>query len=140
MPQSNLIQQQEYSLEYPIYSTEFLVEQLMNKKQEAADIGSVESEQASFESFLKIAMKFYPIILTQYYPNYKHKLPFCASSMQEFYSWSYAKRRANEWLRALYIKRKCIQMLKTSQKLNSSSRKCSSVKGLISFSLNLGEN
>lgn len=37
-------------------------------------------------------------------------LPFCARNLNDFYKWPYAKRRANEWMRALYVKRKCIEL------------------------------
>ena len=68
-------------------------------------------------------MKQYPIILSEnyhyYHPNFRHKLPFAATSIHEFYSWPYAKRKANEWMRALEIKKKCIQMIKASYRLNN---------------------
>jgi hypothetical protein len=74
----------------------------------------------SFESLVKMAIKTTPIILEEYYyyeaqssfisrPS-KSKLPFAAASISEFYSWPYAKRKANEWMRALSIRRKCIGM------------------------------
>jgi hypothetical protein len=61
-----------------------------------------------------MAIKTTPIVLECYNeanarPN-KHKLPFAASNIHEYYSWPLAKRRASEWMRALCIRRKCLNM------------------------------
>jgi hypothetical protein len=82
-----------------IYSMENLCSQLIKKPL-----------PFTFESCVKTAMKHFPIVLSESARILKHELPFCATSIKEFYSWSYAKRRANEWMRAVAIKNKCIKL------------------------------
>ena len=36
---------------------------------------------------------------------------YCAASLNEYYSWPYAKRKANEWLRAVQVKKRLSQMM-----------------------------
>lgn len=100
-----------------IYSVEYLIEKL-NKLKENEPI--VLNENITFESFIKLSLNNFPIISGHNSSNSnsnvnKHKramvLPFSASSIHEYYSWPYAKRKAKEWTRAVYVKRKCIQLL-----------------------------
>ncbi len=69
----------------------------------------------TFEACLKQSLRECPIVLAEYMPGLK-QLYFCARSIQEFYSWPYAKRRAKEWLRALEIKNRCIKILSINKK------------------------
>ena len=62
----------------------------------------------NYESYLKIAQKYSPIINKNLN---KHNLPFCARSLTEYFSWPFAKRRANEWMRALNIKQRANSMI-----------------------------
>jgi hypothetical protein len=62
----------------------------------------------NYESYLKIAQKYSPIISKNVN---KHNLPFCARSLNEYFSWPCAKRRATEWMRALNIKQRANSMI-----------------------------
>ncbi len=81
----------------------------------------------TYELLVKLTLKNYPIILSNEQvkiANYfKSKLPFSACSANEYYhKWSLAKRRAHEWMRAVYIKNKCNQIL-NSLKLGNANNK-----------------
>jgi hypothetical protein len=62
----------------------------------------------NYECYLKIAQKYSPIISKNVN---KHNLPFCARSLNEYFSWPCAKRRATEWMRALNIKQRANSMI-----------------------------
>ena len=65
----------------------------------------------TYEDYLKVAQKFSPIICKT---AVRHHLPFCAHSVSEYYSWPYAKRKANEWMRSVSVKRKVTSMINKS--------------------------
>ena len=74
----------------------------------------------SFETVLKVVLKHFPIVIdshlscsTESDSRYfsKQKLPFTATSLDEFYSWPYGKRKASEWIRAVHVRNKCIEIL-----------------------------
>ncbi|CAF0710070.1 unnamed protein product [Brachionus calyciflorus] len=92
------------------YSTVLLIEKIksLNSTNKTID----------FEALIFQGLKQYPIILnddSKKSKKLRRKLPFCAHSIHEFYSWPYAKRRANEWMRALYIKKKCALLIEKYQ-------------------------
>lgn len=75
-------------------------------------------ETFKFEGLIRQALANYPIINNLELRNFHSKkkrrhLSFSARSIHEFYSWPYAKRKASEWIRALYIKRKCSQIIES---------------------------
>lgn len=74
----------------------------------------------TFESCLKIAVKQNPIILSNPSQIVENELPYWANSIHEFYSWSYAKRKAHEWMRALCLKRKSVKLMKEINNLTYS--------------------
>jgi hypothetical protein len=68
------------------------------------------SAHMSYESCLKALLHNYPIFLAENNFNKPASiaLPYlCASSLNEFYSWPYGKRKAIEWMRAVHLRRKC---------------------------------
>jgi transcription initiation factor IIF auxiliary subunit len=97
-----------------IYTVERLIEQLKISNQN----DELQNKLFNFEYFLRIAHKYCPIVCHKP-TDERHKAIksakvnylFCANSIHEFYTWPYAKRKANEWLRALYIKRKYQQLI-----------------------------
>jgi hypothetical protein len=104
-----------------VYSVNYIIDQLDKTKNQLLDL--------NFEAFLRIALKFYPIIssfqsFTQNNNNDQSKLRsfrslhFCAESIHEYYSWPYGKRKAMEWMRALHIKRKCEEIIKSVQNIS----------------------
>ena len=62
----------------------------------------------NYENYLKIAQKYSPIISKN---ANKQNSPFCARSLAEYFSWPCAKRRANEWMRALSVKHRANSMI-----------------------------
>ena len=97
-----------------IYSINYLIDQLDKAKNRLLDL--------NFEAFLRTALKFYPIISSfsslahdQSKTRFFISSSFCASSINEFYSWPYGKRKAMEWMRALHVKRKCEELIKSVQ-------------------------
>lgn len=64
----------------------------------------------SFESLLKLVLRRFPLVLDNT-GNRAKLLPFCASSLREYNSWPYGKRRANEWMRAKSIQRECMRLI-----------------------------
>lgn len=70
---------------------------------------NLERKSLKYENLVNESLRHYPIIGDNY--KKRRKLPFSAKSIHEFYSWPYAKRRANEWIRAVYIKKKCSYLI-----------------------------
>jgi hypothetical protein len=78
----------------------------------------------TFELYLRNNVKHYPIVSrrrtnwSNQFKNMQHHhyagtSLICAESIHEYYSWPYGKRKSIEWMRALYLKRKCeAQMLR----------------------------
>lgn len=121
----------------PIDEQKSKTNEIESIKEEPINIDNLCSEQSliestqskksilKFEHLIQKALKHYPIIN---HPSFhlkadrtrkRKKLCFSAQSIHEYYSWPYAKRKANEWIRALHIKRKCFQLLENSdEKIN----------------------
>ena len=115
--------------ERSVYSVHTLIESLDKNK-------PMSDSSITFESYLKIALKYYPIVLSREYSSMdlqrlKFKYPFCASSMHEFYSWPYAKRKSSEWMRALSIKRKCAHLIKSAKYFDGSQVDLWSTKSIV---------
>ncbi len=97
-----------------IYSVESLAEKFnVNTNIEINHKPILTGDNNTFENWIKLSLRHFPIVLNFNFetaftetPNRrKQNLVFCARTLQEFYMWPYAKRKANEWLRALNIKR-----------------------------------
>jgi hypothetical protein len=111
LKESNLYEENSNS---NIYSINYLIDQLDKTKNRLLDL--------NFEAFLRTALKFYPIVSSlsslahdQSKTRFFRPSSFCASSIHEFYSWPYGKRKAMEWMRALHVKRKCEELIKSVQ-------------------------
>lgn len=70
---------------------------------------NLEAKNLKYENLISESLRHYPIIGD--YHKKRRKLSFSAQSIHEFYSWPYAKRRANEWIRAVFIKKKCSYLI-----------------------------
>lgn len=104
-----------------IYTIDSLIENSSFKSSEEKrkeSTSTTKTTQQSFEVFLRRNLRYYPIIITNNSNNNNNNnnqqesliksQSYAAKSIHEFYSWPYAKRKAIEWIRALYLKRDCI--------------------------------
>ena len=97
-----------------IYSVEHLAEKFnVNTNFDINHRPILTGASSTFENWIKLSLRHFPIVLNFNFetaftqtPNARRKPNpvFCARTLQEFYMWPYAKRKANEWLRALHIK------------------------------------
>lgn len=106
-----------------IYSLDYINDLVQKQNENRLEI-------SSFESYLKRALKYYPIISNSTRQN-KLTLPFCARSIHEYYSWPYAKRKASEWIRAVHLKRKCKQLIELSNNSNDINIEIWSTKSIV---------
>lgn len=76
-------------------------------------MSSPEFPNISFEFFVRQALTSCPLISKAGGDSRgaTPQTPFSVESVHEFYSWPYPKRKAKEWMRALTLKQKCIQMI-----------------------------
>lgn len=106
-PQTRQLDQLIYSVDNLISKFNIEIDSFKNKK-----------SNNNFEDWINKSIKYFPLVLNfnfdesnKHVKQQKYQLGFCAKTLHEYYLWPYAKRKANEWLRALHIKRFILEKL-----------------------------
>jgi hypothetical protein len=106
-PQTRQLDQLIYSVDSLISKFNIEIDSFKNKK-----------SNNNFEDWINKSIKYFPLVLNfnfdesnKHVKQQKYQLGFCAKTLHEYYLWPYAKRKANEWLRALHIKRFILEKL-----------------------------